>query len=318
MNKLSIIIPYYNSAESIGKLLDSILAETIDCQIIVVDDNSTKEMDKYELIKAKYGNRVDFCVNDSGVKGAGAARNVGLKRANGSYIMFADADDYFIAGWMKIVDEYIGSDSDMVVFNPTSWNEADNRKGYCTKQFSKEVMAMANKETDGEIRVRYLFTPVWSKLIKRELISDNDISFQETMVSNDVMFSMKAGHCCKRIIADERSIYCVVEREGTLTKRNSEESFRVRFDVFYNRINYLRNVLTEADFDTVVKNVDIFWFIKMIYENGYSNAIRKEFYGFCKKNRIPVNTYLNNYRRIRFKKKFANFIHGVRRTSENQ
>ena len=91
---LSIIIPIYNKAEYISECLNGVFAQTLkDIEIICIDDGSTDG--SAEIIS-------EFAENDERIRlikqnnrGAGAARNAGIKVAKGEYIAFLDADDYY-------------------------------------------------------------------------------------------------------------------------------------------------------------------------------------------------------------------------------
>jgi glycosyltransferase involved in cell wall biosynthesis len=100
--KVSIIIPVYNAESWIVACLESVLAQDashIPYEIICVDndstDNSRKLIEQYEIL---FGNII--LVNET-KKGAGDARNTGLRKARGEYIMFLDADDLLVSDALK-------------------------------------------------------------------------------------------------------------------------------------------------------------------------------------------------------------------------
>lgn len=85
---ISIIIPTYNSATSLPRMLESIVIQTIkDIEIIVVDDGST---DVTAQILKPYLERIIYIKQEN--KGAPAARNAGFSVSHGAYILFCDAD----------------------------------------------------------------------------------------------------------------------------------------------------------------------------------------------------------------------------------
>lgn len=91
---ISIIIPVYNQAEKLIKTLKSLAAQTYtDYEIIIVNDGST---DGVETIFAAYYKNLTtdnkYLFLNSSNHGAPAARNRGLKEANGEYLFFCDAD----------------------------------------------------------------------------------------------------------------------------------------------------------------------------------------------------------------------------------
>ncbi|MFI3164490.1 MAG: glycosyltransferase family 2 protein [Bacillota bacterium] len=228
MIDLSIIIPHYNSVTLLGKLLGSIPnRENID--IIVVDDRSDTNIYEFDEIKLK-NSHVKFISNSRTNKGAGAARNCGLEQAKGRWVLFADADDYFLPHFYDVVERYSESDSDIIFFKPTSieldtGNISDRHVAFC------DAIDKYMAGTDNEDEVRRNIVVPWSKLIKRSLITKYDIWFDEIMVSNDMMFSVKAGYYADKISVSNEQIYCVTRNVGTLTTVVSAESFITRTEV---------------------------------------------------------------------------------------
>lgn len=110
---ISIIIPMYNSSKTINKCIDKILAQNTDnIEIILVDDNSTDNtydlcsmyIEKYKFIK--------LYKNDK--KGVSSARNYGIKKSEGKYIIFVDSDDFFANNALNEIKENLNSD--MVIY----------------------------------------------------------------------------------------------------------------------------------------------------------------------------------------------------------
>jgi glycosyltransferase involved in cell wall biosynthesis len=89
MPRVSVIVPTYNCARFLVESLDSILAQTVPPdEIVVVDDGSTDDTSE---IVARYANRLTIVHGQHG--GLSAARNLGLAHAHGDWIAFHDADD---------------------------------------------------------------------------------------------------------------------------------------------------------------------------------------------------------------------------------
>ena len=89
MPKVSVVIPVYNGARTIGRALESVFGQTFrDFEIIVVNDGST---DDTASVLAGYGDRIQVVSQSN--RGVSAARNAGLRVSVGEYLVFLDDDD---------------------------------------------------------------------------------------------------------------------------------------------------------------------------------------------------------------------------------
>lgn len=93
-HKISIIIPIFNASNYLKECLDSVLIQTLkEIEIICVNDGSTDN--SLEILKeyAEKDNRIKVVNQEN--KGAGFARNEGIKIAKGEFLAFLDSDDYY-------------------------------------------------------------------------------------------------------------------------------------------------------------------------------------------------------------------------------
>lgn len=250
MIDLSIIIPHYNSTETLITLIETI-PNRREIQVIIVDDHSNEE-EKKKLLKIKedYENEnIIFLNNKRYKKGAGACRNIGLEYADGDWILFADADDFFIDGFFQVVKKYFKSNNDVVFFKPTSI-EIDTQKISDRHKFYEKLIEdyLASKNKKTETLLRYRFVVPWSKLIKKKFIIDNNIFFDEVISANDVMFSTKLGYYMKKFDVSEEAIYCVTKNKGSLTMSISEQIFDTRMGVYIKYYKFLRENLKKKEF----------------------------------------------------------------------
>jgi hypothetical protein len=99
----SVIIPTYNQARLVTRAVDSVLAQSFtDYEIIVVDDGST---DDTRAVLARYGQGLTYFYQEN--RERSAARNLGLRRASGKYVMFLDADDVLLPNMLSVQAEYL-------------------------------------------------------------------------------------------------------------------------------------------------------------------------------------------------------------------
>ncbi|QLG27400.1 glycosyltransferase family 2 protein [Halorarum halophilum] len=113
MTKISIIIPVYNDADGLDDTISSIVKqEYSNYEIIPVDNNSTD--DTYTVITAwadQYPETIQPAVEEE-VQSSYAARNTGVKNANGDVLVFIDADMTVPSNWLHTIDAYF-NDTDI-------------------------------------------------------------------------------------------------------------------------------------------------------------------------------------------------------------
>lgn len=274
MVKLSIIIPHYNSPDLLGKLLRSI-PDKSEIEVIVIDDNSNEKTKKLnKLINNNESSNVRFLNNYKDEKGAGACRNIGIDHANGQWILFADADDYFLDEFYDIVSKYFKTNFDVVFFTPTSIYLDTGEKSDRHLNFKKLIdnyIEELNKKN--ELFLRYSCPVPWSKLIKNNFIKENNLKFDEVIASNDIMFSTKVGYYMDQFKVETEEIYCVTRNKGSLTVKRSEEVFDSRLSVYINKIKFLRDKLSKEESDYFTLTGQGFIFNSIKYRFGFEKVI---------------------------------------------
>lgn len=262
---LTIIVPHYNTPSYLKALLDTIPYED-NIQVIVVDDKSNSELELLENIfqDEKY-RHVTFLRNSTEKKGAGVCRNIGLEKAVGHWLLFADADDYFVDDFHAKVSNYFDFDKDIVFFPATSVEMGTGLPAHRHVILNKAInnyMELPNKEN--ELKLRYNVPVPWSKLIRKDLVINYHLTFDEVLVANDSMFSTKVGYYAKSFEIAPDVIYCVTKNKGSLTKLLSEDNYDTRLDVFIDKHNFLRERLEQEDFK--ILNLNAFKYIERIFE----------------------------------------------------
>ena len=242
----SIIIPHYDIPDLLMRCLKSIPVSE-DIQVIVVDDNSPDAdtyLERYPELSRPY---LEYIPTTKG-GGAGCARNVGLDHAKGKWLLFADADDFFVDNMYDIILSHVESDSDVIFYRKRDVYYSDISRELIKQEYLDEIMD-SFIQTGDEQPIRTQFYVAYCKMIRRAMVVEHNIRFDEVKYSNDCFFSICAGYFAKRIAAvDDVLYYKTYYRPGALTtcfcsktnelKIRTDVSFRV--DLFLLQHNMCR------------------------------------------------------------------------------
>ena len=114
MKKLSVIIPAYQAELTISKCIESILRNTVELEVLVVDDGSRDRTG--DIISQIAKNDIRVRTWTSANAGPGAAREFAMKHARGEYVTFVDADDYIETGFYDAIAEKLDGHLDILEF----------------------------------------------------------------------------------------------------------------------------------------------------------------------------------------------------------
>ena len=230
----TIIIPHKNIPNLLERLIKSV-PERDDLEIIVVDDGSSPDIVDFEHFPCKGRKNLRMVLNKES-RGAGHARNCALPLGRGKWILFADSDDFFNPGFNDFLDDYAENDADIVYFNAncvdTESLSPSNRGDDMHKFIDDYYREYLEDKQYGELQLRFLFTEPWCKMVKRGLIEQYHIRFEETVIRNDVKYSYLVGFFADSIIVDGRKIYCATTRRNSVSKMIGEKASLDELKVF--------------------------------------------------------------------------------------
>lgn len=221
---ISVIVPVYNSEKYIGKCIESVLEQSHkNIELILVDDASTDASLRIMNNYAKdYSGLISIIIQERNSK-QGAARNRGVKEAKGKYILFLDSDD--------MLDRNACGD---MYTEAEKWNADIVFCDYqCFGQGIEEYCSHVSLPYMGYLDVNkkkaLLTTSVvpWAKIIKKSLITDNDIYFPEGKFYEDqattYLYYLYAG-CVSKV---EKALYRYrLTGESTSTEKNNTRHFQ--------------------------------------------------------------------------------------------
>lgn len=226
MPRFSIILPIYNVEKYLSACIDSILKQSFkDYEIILVDDGSKDSSGAICDDYKKGFERIKVIHKPNG--GQSDARNVGLKEARGEYVFFVDSDDYLVDdNVLSRLNDRIGLTSpDVISFASLKWFETTGKTSSKIGDLSvkdksippyEKMMQLIDKDS--------YFNSPWSKVIRRSLLVDNNIEFENGLLGEDNDWYYKVVGCIKSLELINEPLYVYRQRLGSTTKSYSKKN----------------------------------------------------------------------------------------------
>ena len=231
---LSVVSPVYNGAKYLEPFLRSVQQQSFPhFELIMVDDGSTDS--SIEIIKTyqKKDSRIHLIGQNH--KGAGSARNFGLSRAKGQYIIFLDCDDWFSEDFFKTMIDRIEADqSDIAICEFFIYNQQTGEMG------KSAIPETRNQKIERTNLVFDIFAPnPWTKLYRISFLKKKELLFQEIPSCNDWSFAYTSLACAEKISVIRKPL--VYYRTKTTTSISSYRYKRTK-DIVW-AIKHLRQEL---------------------------------------------------------------------------
>ena len=230
MPEISIIVPVYNVEKYLTRCIDSILNQTFtDFELILVDDGST---DKSGVICDKYS-KIDSRIKviHSKNEGAAQARNYGLDKANGQYVIFVDSDDFWTDNSsldkLLVVAKQTGADvirGDFDEFDDSGRMTTQRRILDCRRKIANRIVSNDVFIRDGIHGENF----VWLCLYKRDAISE--LRFNEKQRSQeDIDFNIRLFIKPLKSVYVPLKFYAYRKRGNSLTSSVNTDNIKYSF-----------------------------------------------------------------------------------------
>ena len=236
MIDISILMPVYNAEKYLNETIDTIKNQSFsNWELIIVDDGS---IDNSKEICTKLMNddkRIKYIFQEN--LGVSHTRNVALENAQGKYIVFVDSDDLIHEDYLKILINSIEkNNSDISVCNFIERKISNTGKVEdITREFyPKEVMEMSEmKDYIMDFGNSGLLNPLWNKIYKREIIENNNITFDEKVeTGEDFIFNLQYFRKAKKISFIKEKLYYYIRRNNnSITYKYIENMYEKGWEI---------------------------------------------------------------------------------------
>lgn len=186
-NKISIILPVYNSEEYIGNTIESVLNQTLtNFELIIINDGSTDNTDKIckkyttKNSKIKY-----FYIENSGVSNA---RNYALSKVEGEYITFLDSDDLYHKDYLEILLKNLKKyQADLVTCAYETLSKPPKIINH-----SQDIYTSNFKDYIETLQPKLLINQLWNKIYLTKIIKKNNLRFDTKIdLGEDYKFNLE-------------------------------------------------------------------------------------------------------------------------------
>ncbi|OLA16937.1 glycosyltransferase family 2 protein [Lachnospira eligens] len=227
---ISIIMPIYNGEKFLEKSIQNLLSQPYkDIELILVNDGSKD--DSLSICK-KYENRDNRVVLiDKPNGGISSSRNLGIEKAKGQWISFIDQDDLIEKDIYINLVKNITVDTDMVISGKRLLLLDEKDKVIKEENFEYENETIKSREEiinlicniNGKGSLMHL----WNCLYKKEIIKNNNLSFDENFKygHEDSLFNVKYATKCKNIKVNSGIVYNYYRRYSVSTSLKSNTGY---------------------------------------------------------------------------------------------
>lgn len=241
--KVTIVVPIYNADRYLDNCIKNLKAQTYEnLEIILVDDGSTDDSGKKCDDFARDDDRIRVIHQPNG--GPSLARNTGMEKATGDFILFYDADDDIVPNLVEDnVKLAIQNDADVVMFgfwyhNMDTGVRRDNILG-------RSFVGNADEFFDDYLLLTIdheVFNAPWNKLYKRSFLEKNGLHFcTEVPIYEDAAFnSIMLQHAEKIVVNDQMYYVYYVRSAGSLITKYVDCYFDSVTYLYDNAMDYCR------------------------------------------------------------------------------
>lgn len=260
--KFSIIVPAYNVAEYIGICLDSILDQTYkNFEVLVINDGSTD--DTYNICEFYKNKDKRILVFNKANGGLSDARNYGLKRTTGEYVIFIDGDDYIHPNSLEEFNKKLYKKPDVLITRLVQSYQDVKRD----KEMDNKMISELPENPDKESVIDWIFCktdntwPAPKYVVSTTFIKNTKMSFKTGFVHEDLDWTTNLFYYAESFgVCYLPWYYHRMARINSITntgnyKRTLDVMIMANEIVNDNKYNNLNKAMKEKIFNRVIQSV---------------------------------------------------------------
>ena len=282
---ISVIIPIYNSENLLNDCIASIVGQDYsDWELLLIDDGSTDRSCDIAHRWAESDSRMKYYWKENG--GVSSARNYGLDRAKGEYIMFLDSDDLCAPTILSSLSIGISKPCDMALCGIRSFHDGDNIEPSApVTDKDIQVLKGINNIYQFMDRGGHLHPP-YAKLYSLEIIRTHRIRFDESLsLGEDLLFNLDYLEWVDSCVYIPRALYYYHDTANSLSKTIRSDYADIQLKLFDSKLNFINANDIQVDYSCEAPGIIRDMFLSLCRSTD-SNAAKSESIKRLKKHKI--------------------------------
>ncbi|WHP33033.1 glycosyltransferase [Trabulsiella odontotermitis] len=221
---ISVIIPAFNAAASLGDLVRTLLSEqAVNMEVIVVDDGSTDET--WAVLSAITDERLITLRQEN--QGVYAARNAALAVHSGEWVVFLDADDQIAVDFLqKRVRTAREAQADVVIFNGWHVSSTGERRHPVHRKQPYGQMFTGHEWIRRCVNQKEWPHYLWLQIVRSAYIRENNLRFQQGKSHKDILWTVQLATGNGRFYFADRKDYFYISNPASITHRQDYYDIR--------------------------------------------------------------------------------------------
>lgn len=302
--RFSIIIPVYNAEKYLPNCLESIVKQSFaDYEVLLVNDGST---DSSEQICSRYcelsPNFRYFCQENSGPS---SARNAGILRACGEYLLFLDADDALDGNALARLDQILSCQGPDAVLSPLKYYYPETNSYTLENAMVDSKRFSENREAAfREMAAKRFAVPALKAVIRREIVVKKDILFPvRFMIGEDIHMVARALCECQTICFHPEAYYLYTQNAASIMHTVNYERISKTMEICQELFAFAAN-RPEAEKGFLHTQISMMLINFLQYFQKFTAEQRSETIQWLKKNRALLDPVSDTHSATKLAKKF--------------
>jgi glycosyltransferase involved in cell wall biosynthesis len=279
---VTIIIPVYNAEKYIEQCVSSIIDQTYrNIEVVLVNDGSKDNSAFICDELALKDKRITVIHKENG--GASDARNAGLKKARGEWVIFEDSDDYWDnpEGLEKLVkySQGLNYSTDFIIFNYSRYFQKENILQK-RPDYSDKLLNSSDKEDKIKLLFKNSFIPAppWGKMLRADFLKERDIDFIKGTTAEDISWFICLLEKCQNFSFTNIRFHVYRKQvPGAITNTFSAQKYQNLFSIVEQESFRLREKMESEPFSAIILSFLAYEFVILMAScANFRGANRRE------------------------------------------